>query len=160
MIAVGTTTLGGTGTRPKVEQAVLFLWDYGHERKAWEGTLTLGTTLPTAFNALATGPDGRLFGTAIADGQRGYLFAFDPVARSFTDVRPCPEGRPLDLGLQLGPNGRLYGFTSDCLYTLDPDSLAIDILLREEGTFHVPGPIMGSSIYFATKHWLRAATIF
>ena len=57
LLAVGTTINGGSGTRPRVSQAVLFLWDYEREEKAWEGTLDRRIS---AINALVVGEDGVL----------------------------------------------------------------------------------------------------
>jgi len=158
LIAVGTTVLGGSGTKPRVEDVVLFLWDYRKEQKAWEGKLDLEGLRFTTVNALLTGPDGRLYGTAIAEAGPAMLFAFDPCARHFNHVA-CPPGRPLDLGLQLGPDGKVYGFTSRCLYTLDLNSFKVDVVVAQDGTFDTPGPIIGERVYFATNHRLRAMQI-
>ena len=155
-IAVGTTIGGGSGTQPKVDQAVLFLWDYEREEKVWEGTLDRPVA---AFNALLTGPDGRLYGTVRGDDLPPEIFAFDPESRAFTE-RVAPPGHPLDLGLQNGPDGKIYGFTPSCIYRLDPSSLAVEEIVREEGAFTVAGPILGGEIYFASGHHLRAARIF
>ena len=156
LIAVGTTIQAGSGARPKVEQAVLFLWDYEAEEKVWEGTLDRPVS---AFTALLTGPDGRLYGT-IQGGDRPELFVFDPKARAFTHRLELPSGDPLDLGLRNGPDGKIYGFTNSCLYRLDPSSLSVEEVLREEHAFTVAGPILGRELYFATGHRLRAANIF
>lgn len=157
LIAVGTTIHGGTGTQPKVEKGTLFLWDYGTESKVWEGTLD-DRPIESA-NALVLGPDGRLWGTASHDGS-GALFAFDPDRRKFVFVTPLPPGRPLDLGLQLGPDGALYGFTDSCLYRLDPDKAEIESLAAAEKAFSVPGPIIGKNVYFAYRHILKTIRLF
>jgi len=112
------------------------------------------------FNALLTGFDGRLYGTVHGGSQPAEIFVFDPEAREFTDLLSIPNGRPLDLGLQNGPDGKIYGFTTSCVYRLDPNSLAIEELIVEEDGFSIAGPIVGQDIYFAKGHWLRAAQIF
>jgi len=154
LIAVGTTISGGSGTQPKVDQAVLFLWDYKAEKMVWEGTLDRPVS---TFNALLTGPDGRLYGTVSGGGVPTELFVFDPEARKFTDRLALPPGHPLDLGLQNGPDGRIYGFTNFCIYRMDPGSLAIEEVIRD--SFSVAGPILGQEVYFATGHRLRSARI-
>ncbi len=158
LIAVGTSIAGGSGTQPKVDQAVLFLWDYKGEQKAWEGTLDRPVS---AFNALTVGPDGRLYGTVHGKDAPPELFVFDPVARKFTGRVPLPEGNPLDLGLQNGPDGKLYGFTSACIYRVDPGSLGVEVVtsLEKKGR-SAAGPILGQEIFFAYGHRLMAAKIF
>ena len=69
-------------------------------------------------------------------------------------------GTPLDLGLQNGPDGQIYGFTTSCIYTLDPSSLATALIIEQENAFTVAGPIAGDTIYFAHLHRLCAAKIF
>ncbi len=156
LIAVGTSIAGGSGTQPKIEQAVLFLWDYHAEKKVWTGTLDRKVA---AFNALLVGVDGRLYGTARGGGSKPELFVFDPTTFEFVARIAVPEGDPLDLGLQNGPNGKIYGFTRSCIYQLDPDSLTVKVITGKEIRFSVAGPILGEYIYFATGHRLRAARI-
>jgi hypothetical protein len=155
-IAVGTTINAGTGTQPKVEQAELFLWNYEQEERAWEGKLDRAVT---TINALLTGPDGRLYGTATG-GETPVLFIFDPHALAFTHYIGLPPGSPLDLGLQNGPDGKIYGFTHSCIYTLDCSTLEITPLIEEENAFTVAGPIAGDTIYFGHMHHLCSANIF
>ncbi len=151
---MGTTINGGSGTRPRVSQAVLFLWDYEREEKVWEGTLDRRIS---AINALVVGEDGLLYGTALGDGGP-VLFAFDPVSRAFLCAIPLDD-RPLDLGLQNGPDGKLYGFTTASFYEFDPAHRAITPLYEEEDAFQVPGPVMGNNVYFAKKHEMKRLVI-
>jgi len=156
LIAVGTSISGGSGTQPKMDEAVLFLWDYHAEKKVWTGTLDHKVA---AFNALLTGPDGRLYGTATGKESKPVLFVFDPKSFEIVAQIAVPEGRPLDLGLQNGSDGNIYGFTRSCIYRVDPDSLTVKMMARDDEGFSVAGPILGEDIYFATGHRLRAATI-
>jgi hypothetical protein len=157
LIAVGTSISGGSGTQPKVEQAALFLWDYATEGKVWEGTLERPVSV---FNALLVGPDGKLYGTVRGGEVPPELFVFDPVTRTFADRLALPEGGPLDLGLQNGPDGQIYGFTSACIYRLDPVALTIAEVLPLAGDGRVvPGPILGEEIFFAMGHRLMAAKL-
>jgi len=158
-IAVGTSKQGGSGTQPKVDQATLFLWDYQAEKKAWEGPYDHPVE---AFNALAAGADGRLWGTVESGekGEKGELFVFDPEARKFAGHVELPPGRPLDNGLQFGPDGRLYGFTKSALYRVDPKTMKLEVVLAADQGFDVPGPIIGKSVYFGEKHELKTIRLF
>jgi streptogramin lyase len=156
LIAVGTTIQGGTGTQPKVDQATLFLWDYQAEKKTWEGPY--GHPVE-AFNALADGPDGRLWGTVVS-GDAGELFVFDPSSKKFTGRVTLPAGRPLDLGIQFGPDGRLYGFTKSALYRVNPKTMKAETVIAADDAFTVAGPIIGKNIYFAGRHELKTIRLF
>ena len=87
---------------------------------------------------------------ALGDGGP-VLFAFDPVSRAFLYTIPLPDGRPLDLGLQTGPDGKIYGFTTASFYEFDPTHRAITPLYEKKDAFQIPGPVMGNSVYFAKK---------
>jgi hypothetical protein len=157
LMAVGTTIEGGTGTQPKVKQAVLFLWDYQAEKKIWEGT---PDRTVSAINALLTGPDGLLYGTLTGE-RNPELFVFDPVKRAFVTRKPLMPGNPLDNGLQSGPDGYVYGFTASCLYRFRPSTdPVIEEIVREENGFSVPGPIVGKDVYFAKGYVLKSVRVF
>lgn len=156
VIAVGTTIQGGTGTQPKVDQAALFLWDYQAEKKTWEGPFDHPIE---AFNALAVGADGRLWGTVVK-GDKGELFVFDPESKKFTGRADLPAGKPLDLGLQFGPDGLLYGFTKSSFYKVNPKTMKLETILSAEKGFSVVGPIIGKNIYFAGLHELKTIRLF
>ncbi len=156
LIAVGTTIQGGSGTTPKVKQAVLFLWDYKAESKVWEGTMDRPVE---AFNALLALPDGKLLGT-VTGGQKPEVFLFNPASKAFEKRADLPAGAPRDLGLTLGPDGKVYGFTRSCLYRLDPASLDIAEILKVEDEFEIAGPILGNDIYYAKGPALKSVTLF
>jgi streptogramin lyase len=156
LIAVGTNIQGGTGTLSKVDQAVLFLWDYRAEKKVWEGTMDRKVD---AFNALLALPNGKLLGI-VTGGDKPEIFLFDPKSRAFEKRADLPQGAPLDLSLQLGPDGLVYGFTKSCLYRLDPETLAVTEIVREENGFDVMGPILGNDVYYARGAKLKAIRLF
>jgi hypothetical protein len=93
-------------------------------------------------------------------GDKPELFLFDPASKQFEKRADPPAGAPLDLGLQMGPDGTVYGFTKACLYRLDPATLAVTEILREENGFDVAGPILGGDIYYARNMELRAVRLF
>ncbi len=156
-MAVGTTIQGGTGTQPKVRQAVLFLWDYNAEKKAWEGAPDRAVS---SFTALLAGPDGLLYGTLTGE-RNPEIFVFDPGKCVFVNRKPLTMGGPLDNGLQLGLDGYIYGFTTSCLYRFKPGAeLALQEILREEDGFSVPGPIVGKDVYFAKGYVLKSMRLF
>jgi len=90
----------------------------------------------------------------------GELFVFDPAARKFTGRAALPPGRPLDLGLQFGPDGKLYGFTRSCLYRVNPRNMKLETVLAADEGFGVAGPIIGQKIYYGDGHELKAINLF
>ncbi|MBD3181191.1 hypothetical protein GF312_02795 [Candidatus Poribacteria bacterium] len=154
LIAVGTSISGGSGTQPKIRQAVLFLWDYRSEEKIWEGTLDRPVSI---FNALVN-MNNKIYGTVTGGGIPAEMFVFDIMKREFTELIRLPEGHPLDLGIQMGPDDKIYGFTSSTLYRLDPNSLEIEELISDK--FSVAGPILGNNIYYAVGHILKSMQLF
>ena len=152
LIAVGTHVAGGSGTQPKVGQAVLFLWDYAAEKKVWEGTLPRPIT---HFSALLTGPNGNVYGTAQHGNDDPELFVFDPDAKRFVKRVPVP-GIALDHGLQHGPGGNIYGFTTSGIYRFDPADLTVEEIVRQQDAITGAGPIVGRTAYVGTGHHLRA----
>jgi len=155
-LAVGTTVSGGSGTTPKVDRATLFLWDYRREEKLWEGSPDRPVS---AFNALCAAPDGLLYCT-VTGGDSPELVVFDPAARTFVGRLALPAGGPLDNGLQVGPDGALYGFTTSSVYRLDPGTGRIDTLLSRGGEFSVAGPVIGNHLYYGREHELKAVELF
>lgn len=159
LIAVGTTIAAGSGTQPRVDEAVLFLFDYENEEKVWEGAPDPPVRI---FNALAAVPDGRLIGTFVGDERGPELFVFDPATRAFTDRFATPEGGPVDNGLQVGPDGMIYGLTHTLIYRLDPGSLEFDVIVEFDNRLighAAAGPILGNELYLSSGHRLFAAEI-
>ncbi len=151
LLAIGTTIDGGTGTQPRVDQASLFLWDYENEEKAWEGRLPIDAM---AVNALEVLDAGLLCGTAYT-GSESFVFVFSPDDRRFTHVIPLPGGRSLDGGIQTGPDGNVYGFTTGCFYRFDPAASVVTSIHEEQSAFQTPGPMYGDGVYYAKKHELK-----
>ncbi|MDA0744926.1 MAG: hypothetical protein O2954_00265 [bacterium] len=159
LIAVGTNINGGSGTQPKVDQAVLFLFDHKKEEKVWEGTPDRKVH---AFTALATGPDGKLYGTLHGKGGPAEIFIFDPETRAFGKRVPVPDGGPVDNGLQLGPDGKFYGLTPLCIYRVEPGSLDVEVLVTFDERLKghaAAGPILGDQLYFSSGHILMSARV-
>jgi len=157
LIAIGMHIEGGIGTQPKADFAAMLLWDYKTEKKIWEGTLDKNIF---AYNSLLRASNGILYGTALDKENSSTLFAFDPAGKNFTRRIRLAAAKALDLSLMQGPDGKLYGFTDNYLYTADPMSLDYKVLYTSKGLFEVPGPIIDKDIYFASGQKLMAIRLF
>ncbi len=158
LIVVGTTIQGGSGTLPKIDRAVLFLFDYENEMKTWEGT---PDERVSAFTSLVALGEGRVVGTLRSE-KGEFVFAFDGVERVFTAMVAAPEGGLVENGLRPGPDGALYGLTRTLIFRLDPDSLRSHIIVRFDRplTAHASaGPILDGELYYSAGHKLMAARI-
>lgn len=151
LLAVGTTIEGGTGTQPRVDQASLFLWDYEAEEKVWEGRLPVRAT---AVSALSVADGGLLCGTVRTEAE-SCIFVFDPGDRKFTHLVSLPGGRSLEGGIQTGPDGGVYGFTSGCFFRFDPATGVVTRVYEEQAAFQNPGPMDWDGVYFTKKHELK-----
>ncbi len=157
LIAVGTSRKAGAGIIAK-EQATLFLWDYEDEKKIWEDTLDRPVY---QFNALLMGTDNRLYGTAWnKNGEPPEFFVFDTKKRIFIERHVVPGEKPLDLGLQMGPDGKIYGVSKWGIYRYDPSTSQLHEIFRDTEEIYVAGPIMGQQLYISTLHRLRAVKLF
>jgi len=156
LLAIGTSIQGGSGTRPRVRQAELLLWDPAEERIVWRGT----PDRPVAeFTALLTGGDGRLYGT-VRGGEIGdEVFAFDPRTRRFAARAALPAGRALDLGLARDGRGGIVGMTARCLYRLDAASLRTDVLTSLPVGPKAMGPVLDGRVYFGCGPRLLVADL-
>lgn len=155
-LAIGTSIAGGSGTKPRVRQAQLVLWDYAAEKILWQGTLDRPVV---TFNGLQTTEDGQLVGTARVSSRETVLFAFDATARRFLKTAPVPAGHALDLGLQLQQDGPLIGYSSACIYSVDPQTLGTRAIVRPAGGISVPGPVIAGRAYFARGCHLYAVEL-
>jgi len=106
---------------------------------------------------LLTLPDGRLVGTFL--GEKSGLFFFNPETRKFETTLAIPGGRPLDNGLQIGPDGNLYGVTSRCVYRVDPAKGKVETVVKTDEPITVAGPIMGKELFVGRRHRLWAVEV-
>lgn len=110
-----------------------------------------------------TGADGKLYGTVKGRRSAGSAFVFEPEYRTFTHLVDLLDGeRALDLGLQNGPDGKIYGMTSSTIYRLNPTDVSVPIepVIASANGFDISGPILENEIYYAEGHRLMVARIF
>ena len=110
-----------------------------------------------------TGANGKLYGTVKGRDQPDQLFVFEPESRTFTYLINLLDGeRALDLGLQNGPDGKIYGMTSSTIYRLNPTDVSVTVepVISSANGFDISGPILENEIYYAKEHRLMAAWIF
>ena len=149
LLAIGTSISGGSGTQPKIELADLLLWDYTTEKIVWQGRPDAGDHLQRA------GGSSQRKLVRHHHGRR--------TPRSLNSIRnpkPSPPGGRfpkvhLDLGLQNGPDGLIYGFTIPAfIVSIRPNVKASD----PAGKIQHSGP-SGPGHLFRQRFKLQAARI-
>jgi len=123
LIAVGSSVRGGTGTRAVEKDPKLILWDPNEEGKVFE-------TIPVAgartVLSLATTKGGVLYG--ITDNEK--IFVFDSEKREIKKVFDLGFKNPIEISLQLGPDGRFYGLAAEAIFAIDPKDDQVSLLGR------------------------------
>ena len=157
MIVGGTSISGGSGTEPKADEAALFLWDPVKETKVWQRAPRQGTK---GISSLVAAPDGMVYGIAHGRNVRGKVFrgvfVFDPNTRRFVRHLAIPEGGAPDNSLQIGEDGMVYGVTTEVVYRIPRGARKVEVLAAIPGKLHIPGPLVGKTVYYATDHRLRS----
>jgi hypothetical protein len=157
LIAGGTSVEGGSGTRPKADEAALFLWDPAAEKSVWVRSPRQGTR---AINTLVTGPDGMTYGICYGRNVQRKdfreIFVFDPKERKFVWHYDIPEGGAHDISLQVGADGNIYGQTTQVVYRIKPAERQIEVIAEVPEGIGIPGPLVGKTLYYAKGPRLRA----
>lgn len=107
--------------------AQLLVFDQASETKVFSTVPVPGAS---AIYALATAPDGRVYGSA----NNGEWFTFDPAVRTVERLGSFPFGTIL--GLTEGPDGRIYGNTGGSVFRIDPATNAITKLADIGGGYY------------------------
>jgi streptogramin lyase len=108
-IYVGSTDHGDTVEA--TGDAQLLVWNEASHAVTYRTTPVTGAS---AIEALATGVNGKLYGTT----ENGQWFSFDPATHAVTQLGAFPLGTAL--GLKTGPDGSIYGHTSTAIFRIDP----------------------------------------
>ena len=138
----GTTVAGGGGSHPTQTEAKLFLWDPQRSEKTFE---TVPVPGEGASTALATGPDGLVYGVAGPS-----LFVFDPATREIVDTSEHGLGQVIYNAVAPGPDGELYGLSMGGIFTIDRQSRRVKLLARYPDGITGGFAIRDRRIYFAS----------
>lgn len=147
----GSSVYGGGGTEPKAESCVIFAWDPATKRKVVE-LIPVAGDLQIQAVALAA---GKAFFTSVPSRT---LTVVDTSSREIVHQTRLDVGYPLEISLELWTDGRLYGLSDRCIFSVDP-------VTYEVSEFATPpvGPQAGwamteTGIYFGSgEHLWRYA---
>ena len=170
VLVVGTAIEAGSGAQPKATAAQFVLWDV--ERDAPTAADSFGVEALRGVLALCAAGPGQCYAVVVLNrppspGHQSLVSAelllLDLRTRRVLDRSPFGEadGWPLEVSLQPGPVGAVYGATRLAFYRIAPGSAQRTVLhqvplAQEDQWFCIPGPIVGHTFYFANRCELRA----
>jgi hypothetical protein len=143
LIAGGCSVLGGSGTRAIEKEAQLILWDPKEEKKVFE---IVPVTEAKTILSLASTIDGKVYG--ITDNEK--VFIFDAEKREVQKVFDLEFKGPIEISLQPGPDGNLYGLSKEAIFFIDPKSDRLSLLAKPPLPIDSGMAISGRKIYYGS----------
>ncbi len=143
LLAAGSSIRGGNGTRPVEKEAKLILWDPKEEKKIFE---VVPVSEAKTILSLAATEDGMIYG--ITDNGKG--FVLDVEKRVLKKIFELGFKDPLEVSLQGGPEGRLYGLAQEAIFSVVPPSDEVSLIARPPVSIESGMAILGRKIYFGS----------
>jgi hypothetical protein len=143
LIAAGSSVRGGGGTRAIEKEAKLILWDPKEEKKIFEIIPVSGAR---TILSLAMSIDGKLYG--ITDNEK--VFVFDVGKREIQKVFDLEFKEPIEISLQPGPEGKLYGLSKEAIFFIDPKNDQLSLLVKSPVSITSGMAISGRKIYYGS----------
>jgi outer membrane protein assembly factor BamB len=143
LIAAGSSVRGGGGTRAVEREAKLILWSAKEEKKVFEIIPVSGAN---TILSLAATTEGKLYGTT--DNEK--VFVFDAEKREVQKVFDLEFKEPIEISLQPGPEGKLYGLSKEAIFFIDPKDDRISLLAKPPVPITTGMAILGRKIYYGS----------
>jgi hypothetical protein len=143
LIAAGSSIRGGSGTHAVEKEAKLALWDPKEEKKVFEVVPVAGAR---TVLSLAVTSDGRLYG--ITNNEK--VFVFDAEKREVQKVFDLGFVSPVEISLQPGPEGKLYGLTREAIFAIDPENDRVSFMSNPPTAIESGMAIRGRKIYYGS----------
>jgi outer membrane protein assembly factor BamB len=143
LIAAGSSVRGGGGTKAVEKEAKLVLWNPKEEKKVIE--IIPVPEAKTIFS-LASTTEGKLYG--ITDNEK--VFVFDVEKREVQKVFDLEFKGPIEISLQPGPEGKLYGLSKEAIFFIDPRDDRVSLLAKPPVPITSGMAILGRKIYYGS----------
>lgn len=143
LIAAGSSIRGGTGTHAIEKEARLILWDPREEKKVFEVV-----PIPEAKTilSLASTKDGMVYG--ITNNEK--VFVLDAEKRMIKKVFDLGFVNPLEISLQSGPDGKLYGLSKEAIFVIDPENDQASLIANPPTSIDSGMALLGPKIYYGS----------
>jgi hypothetical protein len=143
LIAAGSSIRGGTGTHAIEKAARLILWDPKEEKKVLE---TIPVPEAKTILSLASTRDGMVYG--ITNNEK--VFVLDAEKRMIKKVFDLGFVNPLEISLQSGPDGKLYGLSKEAIFVIDPENDQASLLANPPTSIDSGMALLGRKIYYGS----------
>ena len=143
LIAAGSSVRGGAGTRAIEKEARLILWDPKEEKKLFEMVPVAGAK---TILSLAATIDGKVYG--ITDNEK--VFVFDSEKREVEKVFDLGYKDPMDICLQPGSDGKLYGLAKEAIFSIDPKDSQVSLIANPPVPIDSGMAMVGRKIYYGS----------
>jgi hypothetical protein len=143
LIVAGSSVRGGTGTHAVEKEAKLILWDPKEEKKIFEIIPVSGAR---TILSLATTGDGIVYG--ITENQK--VFVFDSEKREIKKVFALGFEDPLEISLQIGPDGRIYGLAKETIFVINPKDDQVSLVTKSSVPISSGMAMIGWKIFFGS----------
>ncbi len=144
LLVGGTSIRGGGGTRPIEKHARLILWDPKEETKVLEII-----PIPGAKTILSLAVIRKDLVYGITDQEK--VFVFDSSMGEIIKVFDLGLKQPLEVSLQPGPDGLLYGLTRETIFSIIPGKDEVLPLTRSPVPITAGMALSSGKIYFGSQ---------
>jgi hypothetical protein len=143
LIAAGSSVRGGSGTRGVEKEAKLILWE---PKEEWKISEIIPVPEARTILSLTATAGGIVYGIT----DHGKVFSFDPEKVEVLKIFDLGFEKPVEVSLQLGPGGRLYGLAKGAIFMIDPKTDQVSLLTKPPVPITAGMAILGRKIYFGS----------
>jgi hypothetical protein len=143
LLPAGSSVRGGSGTRAVEKDAKLILWDPKMEKKVFE---IVPVPEAQTIISLAATREGIVYGIT----EKEKVFVFDAMKREIKKVFDLGFKKPVEISLQPGPGGKLYGLTEEAIFSIDPKDDRVSLLAKPTAPITSGMAILDRKIYYGS----------
>lgn len=141
LVALGSSTAGGSGSHSTEKEAHFILWDY-QERDIVHDVVPFPDE--STIKGLAKGPDGMIYGLT----YRGHLFVFDSKKREIVHREKLTDAHAILNPIQIDSRGKFIILWNTGIMELDPGTFEHRFLAKFPKGINSGTAIVNGRVYF------------
>ncbi len=145
LLAAGSSVRGGTGTYAVEKDAKLMLWDPKEEKNVFE-IVPVPEAEARTILSLAVTQEGMIYGIT----EKEKVFVFDAKKREIKKVFDLGFQKPVEISLQPGPDGKLYGLAEEAIFSINTGDDRVSLLAKPTSPITSGMAILGRKIYYGS----------